>query len=267
MSREEIIEATEIWSVAGLTGKDHPLVTSRPFRSPHHTVSSAGLAGGGTIPRPGEISLAHNGVLFLDELPEFRADALEVLRQPLEDGIVTVSRVAGSVSFPSRFMLVCAMNPCKCGWYGHPSGRCKCSEAEVHRYHSRISGPLLDRIDLIVEVPALDYEELKRRAPAESSAKVRERVNAAREKQRRRFSDRAMSNARMQAKELRAFCAPDAEGETLMKAAFDTMHLTARSYDRILRVARTIADLEGADTIRADHLAEAIQYRTYELRA
>ncbi len=267
MSREEIIEATEIWSVAGLTGKDHPLVTSRPFRSPHHTVSSAGLAGGGAIPRPGEISLAHNGVLFLDELPEFRADALEVLRQPLEDGIVTVSRVAGSVSFPSRFMLVCAMNPCKCGWYGHPSGRCKCSEAEVHRYHSRISGPLLDRIDLIVEVPALDYEELKRRAPAESSAAVRERVNAAREKQRVRFSDRAMSNARMQAKELRAFCAPDAEGEALMKAAFDTMHLTARSYDRILRVARTIADLEGADTIRADHLAEAIQYRTYELRA
>ena len=164
-------------------------------------------------------------------------------------------------------MLVCAMNPCKCGWYGHPSGRCKCSEAEVHRYHSRISGPLLDRIDLIVEVPALDYEELKRRAPAESSAAVRERVNAAREKQRARFSDRAMSNARMQAKELRAFCAPDAEGEALMKAAFDTMHLTARSYDRILRVARTIADLEGADTIRADHLAEAIQYRTYELRA
>ena len=267
MSREEIIEATEIWSVAGLTGNDHPLVTSRPFRSPHHTVSAAGLAGGGAVPRPGEISLAHNGVLFLDELPEFRSDALEVLRQPLEDGMVTVSRVAGSVSFPSRFMLVCAMNPCKCGWYGHPSGRCKCSEAEVHRYHSRISGPLLDRIDLIVEVPALDYEELKRRSPAESSAAIRERINAAREIQRQRFSDRAMCNARMQQKELRAFCAPDGEGDALMKAAFDTMHLSARSYDRILRVARTIADLEGADTIRADHIAEAIQYRTYELRA
>ena len=267
MSREEIIEATEIWSVAGLTGKDHPLVTSRPFRSPHHTVSAAGLAGGGAVPRPGEISLAHNGVLFLDELPEFRSDALEVLRQPLEDGIVTVSRVAGSVSFPSRFMLVCAMNPCKCGWYGHPSGRCKCSEAEVHRYHSRISGPLLDRIDLIVEVPALDYEELKRKTPAEGSDKIRERVNAARGRQRARFSDRSMSNARMQAKELRSFCSPDAEGEALLKAAFDTMHLSARSYDRILRVARTIADLEGADMIRADHIAEAIQYRTYELRA
>ena len=267
MSREEIIEATEIWSVAGLTGKDHPLVTSRPFRAPHHTVSAAGLAGGGTVPKPGEISLAHDGVLFLDELPEFRSDVLEVLRQPLEDGIVTVSRVAGSVSFPSRFMLVCAMNPCKCGWYGHPSGRCKCSEAEVHRYHSRISGPLLDRIDLIVEVPALDYEELKRRAPAESSAKIRERVNAARERQRRRFSDRAMCNARMQGKELRTFCAPDEEGDALLRAAFDTMQLSARSYDRILRVARTIADLEGADGIRADHIAEAIQYRTYELRA
>ena len=267
MSREEIIEATEIWSVAGLTGKDHPLVTSRPFRAPHHTVSAAGLAGGGTVPKPGEISLAHDGVLFLDELPEFRSDVLEVLRQPLEDGIVTVSRVAGSVSFPSRFMLVCAMNPCKCGWYGHPSGRCKCSEAEVHRYHSRISGPLLDRIDLIVEVPALDYEELKRRTPAESSAKIRERVNAAREKQRQRFSDRAMCNARMQGRELRSFCAPDEEGDALLRAAFDTMQLSARSYDRILRVARTIADLEGADSIRADHIAEAIQYRTYELRA
>jgi magnesium chelatase family protein len=205
--------------------------------------------------------------LFLDELPEFRSDVLEVLRQPLEDGIVTVSRVAGSVSFPSRFMLVCAMNPCKCGWYGHPSGRCKCSEAEVHRYHARISGPLLDRIDLIVEVPALDYEELKRRNPAESSAEVQKRVNAARERQRARFQDRAMCNARMQPKELRAFCATDAECDALLKAAFDTMHLSARSYDRILRVARSIADLEGAENIRADHIAEAIQYRTYELKA
>ena len=265
MSREEIIEATEIWSVAGLTSHERPVVASRPFRSPHHTVSAAGLAGGGAVPRPGEISLAHNGVLFLDELPEFRSDALEVLRQPLEDGMVTVSRVSGSVSFPSRFMLVCAMNPCKCGWYGHPSGRCKCSEAEVHRYHSRISGPLLDRIDLIVEVPALDYEELRRRSPAESSADVRARVNAARERQRARFTDKSQCNARMQAKELRQFCAPDQDGEILLKAAFDTMHLSARSYDRILRVARTIADLEGADTIRADHIAEAIQYRTFEL--
>ena len=265
MSREEIIEATEIWSVAGFTSHERPVVASRPFRAPHHTVSAAGLAGGGAVPRPGEISLAHHGVLFLDELPEFRNDVLEVLRQPLEDGVVTVSRVAGSVSFPSRFMLVCAMNPCKCGWYGHPSGRCKCTEAEVHRYHSRISGPLLDRIDLIVEVPALDYEELRRRAPAESSAAIRARVNAARERQRARFADKSLCNARMQGRELRQYCAPDQEGDALMKAAFDTMNLSARSYDRILRVARTIADLEGADTIRADHIAEAIQYRTYEL--
>ena len=266
MSREEMLETTEIWSVAGLTSHERPIVSARPFRSPHHTVSAAGLAGGGTFPRPGEISLAHNGVLFLDELPEFRADVLEVLRQPLEDGQVTVSRVAGSVSFPSRFMLVCAMNPCKCGWYGHPSGRCHCSEAEVHRYHSRISGPLLDRIDLIVEVPALEYEELRRRSPAESSAEVRERVNAARERQRARFNDRAMCNAHMQQAELRNFCALDAEGDALMKAAFDTMNLSARSYDRILRVARSIADLAGEESILPEHIAEAIQYRTFELK-
>ena len=266
MSREEMLESTEIHSVAGLTDHAHPIVAVRPFRSPHHTVSAAGLSGGGTVPKPGEISLAHNGVLFLDELPEFRSDVLEVLRQPLEDGQVTVSRVAGSVTFPSRFMLVCAMNPCKCGWYGHPSGRCRCSEQEVRRYHARISGPLLDRIDLIVEVPALDYEELRRKSPAEPSAAIRERVNAARERQRERFSDRGMCNARMQARELRRFCTPDAEGDALMKAAFDTMNLTARSYDRILRVARTIADLEGAEELGAAHIAEAIQYRTYDFR-
>ena len=205
-------------------------------------------------------------MLFLDELPEFRSDVLEVLRQPLEDGQVTVSRVAGSVSFPSRFMLVCAMNPCKCGWYGHPSGRCRCTEAEVHRYHARISGPLIDRFDLIVEVPALDFEELRRKRPAEPSSAVRARVNAARERQRGRFGDRGMSNARMEGRELRSFCALDAESEELMKAAFDTMNLSARSYDRILRVARTIADLEGAADIGAEHVAEAIQYRSYDFR-
>ncbi len=265
MSREEIIECTEIHSVSGLTSRETPIVCQRPFRSPHHTVSSAGLAGGGTVPRPGEISLAHNGVLFLDELPEFRSDALEVLRQPLEDGEVTVSRVSGSVTFPSRFMLVCAMNPCKCGWYGHPSGRCKCSEKDVRRYHSRISGPLLDRIDIIVEVPALEYDELKRREPAESSKDIKKRVNAARQMQRARYGEQStMCNAHIGTKELREFCALDDEAETLMKEAFEAMGLSARSYDRILRVSRTIADLAGSENIQSEHIAEAIQFRSYE---
>ena len=203
MSRGEMIQSTEIYSVAGLTSREHPIVSMRPFRAPHHTVSAAGLSGGGTSPRPGEISLAHNGVLFLDELPEFRSDVLEVLRQPLEDGEVTVSRVAGTVTYPSRFMLVCAMNPCKCGWYGHPSGRCRCTERDVRRYHSKISGPLLDRIDLIVEVPALDYEELSRRSSAERSADIKKRVNAAREIQRRRFGgDGTMCNAHIGSREM-----------------------------------------------------------------
>lgn len=267
MSRGEMIQSTEIYSVAGLTSREHPIVSMRPFRAPHHTVSAAGLSGGGTSPRPGEISLAHNGVLFLDELPEFRSDVLEVLRQPLEDGEVTVSRVAGTVTYPSRFMLVCAMNPCKCGWYGHPSGRCRCTERDVRRYHSKISGPLLDRIDLIVEVPALDYEELSRRSSAERSADIKKRVNAAREIQRRRFGgDGTMCNAHIGSREMNEICALDAEGEALMHAAFDSMGLSARSYDRILRVARTIADLDGQETISPEHVAEAIQYRTYDFR-
>ena len=267
MSRGEMIQSTEIYSVAGLTSREHPIVSMRPFRAPHHTVSAAGLSGGGTSPRPGEISLAHNGVLFLDELPEFRSDVLEGLRQPLEDGEVTVSRVAGTVTYPSRFMLVCAMNPCKCGWYGHPSGRCRCTERDVRRYHSKISGPLLDRIDLIVEVPALDYEELSRRSSAERSADIKKRVNAAREIQRRRFGgDGTMCNAHIGSREMSEICALDAEGEALMHAAFDSMRLSARSYDRILRVARTIADLDGQKNISAEHIAEAIQYRTYDFR-
>lgn len=266
MSRDEMIECTEIYSVAGLTSRERPLIAQRPFRSPHHTVSVAALAGGGSIPRPGEISLSHNGVLFLDELPEFNKDTLEVMRQPLEDRQVTVSRVSGSYTYPSSFMLVCAMNPCKCGWHGHPSGRCKCSEREVKNYHSRISGPLLDRIDIIVEVPALDYDELKQRTPSESSAEIKKRVDSAREIQRTRFGGSGtMCNSRLDSRGLRECCALDDECDALMKSAFSAMNLSARSYDRILRVARTIADLERCENIGAMHLAEAIQYRTYEL--
>ena len=265
MTRDEIIQTTEIHSVAGLTGIRNPIVCSRPFRSPHHSISSAGLSGGGSNPRPGEISLAHNGVLFLDELPEFRSDVLEVLRQPLEDGQVTVSRAAGTVTFPSRFMLVCAMNPCKCGWYGHPSGRCRCSLNDVRRYQSRISGPLLDRIDMIVEAPALEYEELRRKAPSESSAEIRIRVNQARQRQHQRFdNDETMCNSHMDSRDLRRFCRLSPDGEALMKDAFERMGLSARSHDRILRVARTIADLDGAEEIGIEHLAEAIQYRTFD---
>ena len=242
------------------------MVTRRPFRSPHHTVSTAGMAGGGSTLRPGEISLAHNGVLFLDELPEFSPEVLEVLRQPLEDGQTQITRVSGSVTYPSRFMLVCAMNPCKCGWYGHPSGRCTCTESAVHRYLSRLSGPMLDRIDICVDVPALEYDELAgNTAPAESSAEIRARVNAARAAQTARFgSDGPSCNAHMGPKELKDFCQLDEACQNLIRDAYEKLGLTARSYDRILRVARTIADLDGSETIQLPHLAEALQYRPPE---
>ncbi len=259
MTRGEALESTKIWSVQGLTGRERPLLTQRPFRAPHHTVSAAALTGGGPNPRPGEISLAHNGVLFLDELPEFRRDTLEVLRQPLEDGVVQISRVAGTVRYPARFQLVCAMNPCKCGWYGHPSGKCTCSEQSIRRYLSRLSGPLLDRIDLQVEVPALNFEELRQETPSEPSEAIRARVEAARRLQLERGVD---CNAHLAGQALRDACALDGAGAALMKTAYDSMALSARSYDRILRVARTIADLDGSPGIQAPHLAEAIQYRT-----
>ena len=262
MTWRESLEVTQIYSVMGMLSKDAPLVTQRPFRSPHHTVSNAGLTGGGTNPKPGEISLAHKGVLFLDELPEFKKDTLDLMRQPIEDRRVTIARVSGTVTYPSDFMLVCAMNPCKCGWYGDISGRCTCSEQSVQNYRSRISGPLMDRIDIIVEVPAVNFENLRHRKEAEPSAAIRERVNAARQIQNRRFGEQSgMCNGSMDATDLRYYCAIDDEGAELMKQAFDVFHLTARSYDRILKVARTIADLENSPNITADHLAEAVNYR------
>ena len=264
MTWEESLEVSQVYSVMGLLTRQQPLITRRPLRSPHHTVSNAGLAGGGTNPRPGEISMAHKGVLFLDELPEFRKDTLDMMRQPLEDGSVTISRVSGSVTYPAEFMLVCAMNPCKCGWYGDPSGRCKCSEFAVENYRSRISGPLLDRIDIVVEVPGVHFEDLRRREEAEPSAEIRKRVNAARDIQNRRFGGR-ICNARMGPEELRRYCALSPESAGLMKNAFDTMGLTARSYDRILKVARTVADLDGSEEIQPQHIAEAVQYRAVNL--
>lgn len=266
MTREEALEVTKIYSVMGLLSPEHPLVQVRPFRSPHHSVSAAALAGGGTNPKPGEISMAHKGVLFLDELPEFRTDTLEVLRQPLEDGQVTISRVHGSVTYPSEFMLVCAMNPCKCGWYGDPSGRCRCSQASVDQYMGRISGPLLDRIDIIVEVPAVKFDELSRRTVAEPSAAVKARVDAARKRQLARYEgSRTLCNALMRPAELRSACVLDETCTNLMKSAFERLQMTARSYDRVLKVARTIADLDGSDTIGPQHIAEAIQYRSFRI--
>ncbi|MDO5549458.1 MAG: YifB family Mg chelatase-like AAA ATPase [Eubacteriales bacterium] len=262
MSEEEKREVVRVYSAIG-EGMEAVRRQDRPVRSPHHTTSPVGLAGGGTgIPRPGEVSLAHNGVLFLDELPEFSKDALEILRQPMEDGVVSIVRSAGRVIYPADFMLVCAMNPCKCGWYGHASGRCHCTPQEVARYRRRISGPLLDRIDLQIAVQPVPLESLVGRRPAEPSSVIRERVVAARERQSLRYRGTSIRcNAQMNAAQLAQYGQPDAAGQRLLNAAFARMGMTARSYDRVLRVARTIADLDGADRISVMHIAEAVQYR------
>ena len=268
MSLEEALETTKVYSVAGLLPKERALVAARPFRAPHHTVSEAGLVGGGSIPRPGEVSLAHNGVLFLDELPELRRPALEVLRQPLEDAVVTISRAKMSLSFPSRFMLAAAMNPCPCGWLGSPSRRCRCSPHQIANYLNRISGPLLDRIDIHLEVPAVRYKELTDERRGEPSAMIRDRVNRARDVQRRRFAGRNIyCNARMTTRDVEQWCRPDDEGENLIRTAIEKLGLTARAYHRVLKLSRTIADLAGDEALAAGHVSEAIQYRTLDRQA
>jgi magnesium chelatase family protein len=266
MSLEEAIETTRIHSVAGMLDDARGLVGTRPFRSPHHTISDAGLIGGGAVPRPGEVSLGHNGVLFLDELPEFQRNVLEVMRQPLEDGCVTIARAAVSVSFPSRFMLAAAMNPCPCGFFGDATRECHCSPPQIQRYVSKISGPLLDRIDIHIEVPAVKYKELRGDAAIESSGAVRERVLRARQIQldRYRSEKKIYANAQMPPKLIRQYCAISAEGEKLLETAIQRLGLSARAHDRILKVSRTIADLAGAASIEPSHLSEAIQYRTLD---
>jgi magnesium chelatase family protein len=266
MSFEEAIETTKIHSVAGVLPGKTALVGTRQFRSPHHTISSAGLIGGGTIPRPGEVSLAHNGVLFLDELPEFNRNALEVMRQPLEDAEVTISRAAMSLTYPSRFMLVAAMNPCPCGFLGDSTRHCTCSPAVVQRYMAKISGPLMDRIDIHIEVPAVHYRDLSATHDGEPSSAIRERVQHARNRQEQRFTDvqHVFCNAHMTTKQIRSMCRLDDESQTLLETAMERLGLSARAYNRILKVSRTIADLANVEHIRPEHVSEAIQYRSLD---
>ncbi len=265
MNLEEAIETTKIHSISGYVRGKTSLIATRPCRSPHHTISDAGLVGGGQIPRPGEVSLSHNGVLFLDELPEFNRNVLEVLRQPLEDGVVTISRAAVSISYPARFVLLAAMNPCPCGYFTHPTRSCSCSPMQREKYISKISGPLLDRIDIHVEVPVVEYKDLASKQEGEKSDDIRERVNYARSVQEGRFDNEGVYfNAHMGPKHLKNHCVLDEESRNLLKNAIENLGLSARAYDRILKVSRTIADLEGREGISSSHIAEAIQYRSLD---
>ena len=265
LSFDEALEVTKIHSIAGLLPKDQPLILNRPFRSPHHTISSAGLSGGGSTPKPGELSLAHNGILFLDELPEFRRDSLEVLRQPLEDGNVTISRVNATLTYPCNIMLIASMNPCKCGYFGDSRRQCTCTPTQVNRYRSRISGPLLDRIDIQVEVSNVDYDDLSSTENSETSAEIKKRVNKTRKLQLERYKDyNIYSNSQLDAGMLKKFCPLGEEENAILRAAFDNLGLSARAHRRILKVARTIADLEGSENIKSEHIAEAIQYRSLD---
>ena len=265
LSFDEAIEVTKVFSIAGFLNKDETLMAVRPFRSPHHTISDAGLVGGGQTPRPGEISLAHLGVLFLDELPEFKKNVLEALRQPLEDGTITITRSSVTASFPAKFMLVAAMNPCPCGYFGDRVHACRCTPQQIRQYQSKISGPLLDRIDLHIEVPSVKYRALSDKEQGEPSTAVKERVNKARDLQKKRFNSNGVTcNARMTEKQIREFCRIDEEAHKLIEMAIEKLGLSARAVNRILKVSRTIADLESDEHIRTSHVAEAIQYRSLD---
>ena len=262
MTFDEMLETTKIHSIAGLLSDEEPIIKERPFRSPHHTVSAAALSGGGSVPKPGEISLAHNGVLFLDELPEFSRASTEALRQPIEDGIVTISRVHGTLSYPCSMMVVAAMNPCPCGNYGSPNKKCICSPKAVNKYLSKISGPLLDRLDLHIEVPPVEFSDLTSTQPGETSESIKKRVNNARKKQLERYkNDGIVCNARLTPALLNKYCVLDDKASMLLKTAFDNLGMSARAYDRILKVARTIADLDDKEIIEVKHIGEAVQYR------
>lgn len=266
ISLDEALETTKIHSVSGMLVSEKGLIAVRPFRSPHHTISSIALAGGGQYPRPGEVSLAHHGVLFLDELPEFSRSALEILRQPLEDGVVTISRAAASLTYPARFMLTAAMNPCPCGYYGDSFHQCRCSPNQIYRYRSKVSGPLLDRIDIHLDVPAVKFKDMSSKVPSESSSEIRIRINKARNVQRDRFKNhkKIFCNAHMGHKDIKKYCEIDEGSMNLLKDAIQKMGFSARAYDRILKVSRTIADLEGVEAIQQNHILEAVQYRSLD---